>query len=171
MLIPTLHVKKYYLRNSKLPNEDYFPYFGVPIKSGGIVDKSALLQQNINKALGTMRQLIILGVNKNGLDYLLSTRFYTQIVRPQLEYGLAITTFNLRDIQSLENCQNQGNATLNKFTKHEGSYFHTSSTISFLSLLPTRRCSINKIAIIHTVTMYLEMASTIQITFMGINQQ
>ncbi|CEI88765.1 hypothetical protein RMCBS344292_03143 [Rhizopus microsporus] len=59
--------QKYHLYNSKLPNEDYFPYFGVPIKSGGIVDKSALLQQNINKALGTMRQLIILGVNKMGL--------------------------------------------------------------------------------------------------------
>ncbi|KAG1543416.1 hypothetical protein G6F49_011353 [Rhizopus delemar] len=99
--------QKYYLYNSELPNEDYFPYLGVPIKSGDIVDKSALLQQSINKALGMMRQLITLGVNKNGRDYLLSTRFYAQIVRPQLEYGLAITTFNLREIQSLENCQNQ----------------------------------------------------------------
>ncbi|KAG1169767.1 hypothetical protein G6F71_008147 [Rhizopus microsporus] len=99
--------QKYYLYNSELPNEDYFPYLGVPIKSGGIIDKSALLQQNINKALGTMRQLVTLGVNKNGLDYLLSTRFYAQIVRPQLEYGLAITTFNSREIQALENCQNQ----------------------------------------------------------------
>ncbi|KAG1210140.1 hypothetical protein G6F69_005755 [Rhizopus microsporus] len=92
---------------NELPNEDYFPYLGVPIKSGGIIDKSALLQQNINKALGTMRQLVTLGVNKNGLDYLLSTSFYAQIVRPQLEYGLAITTFNSREIQALENCQNQ----------------------------------------------------------------
>ncbi|CEG74667.1 hypothetical protein RMATCC62417_09838 [Rhizopus microsporus] len=99
--------QKYYLYNSELPNEDYFPYPGVPIKSGGIVDKSALLQQHINKPLGTIRQLITLGVNKNGLGYLLSTRFYAQIVRPQLEYGLAITTFNLREIQSLENYQNQ----------------------------------------------------------------
>ena len=54
-----------------------------------------------------MRQLVTLGVNKNGLDYLLSTSFYAQIVRPQLEYGLAITTFNSREIQALENCQNQ----------------------------------------------------------------
>ncbi|ORE17713.1 hypothetical protein BCV71DRAFT_249780 [Rhizopus microsporus] len=53
--------QKYYLYNSELPNEDYFPYLGVPIKSGGIIDKSALLQQNINKALGTMRQLVTLG--------------------------------------------------------------------------------------------------------------
>ncbi|CEG73599.1 hypothetical protein RMATCC62417_08949 [Rhizopus microsporus] len=92
---------------NELPNKDYFPYLSVPIKFGGIIDKSALLQQNINKALGTMRQLVTLGVNKNGLDYLLSTRFYAQIVRPQLEYGPAITTFNSREIQALENCQNQ----------------------------------------------------------------
>ncbi|CEP13597.1 hypothetical protein [Parasitella parasitica] len=99
--------RKYYLYNSELPNEDYFPYLGVPIKSGGIIDKPALLQQNINKALGTMKQLASLGVNKYGFDYLISTRFYAQIVRPQLEYGLAITSFNLREIRSIENCQNQ----------------------------------------------------------------
>ncbi|KAG1582842.1 hypothetical protein G6F48_008896 [Rhizopus delemar] len=98
--------QKYYLYNSELPNTDYFPYLGVPIKPGGIVDNSALLQQNINKALGTIRQLITLVVHKNGLNYLLSARFYAQIVRPKLEYGLAITTFNLREVQSLENRQN-----------------------------------------------------------------
>ncbi|ORE02278.1 hypothetical protein BCV72DRAFT_252559 [Rhizopus microsporus var. microsporus] len=40
-------------------------------------------------------------------DYLLSTRLHAQIVQPQLEYGLAITAFNLPEIQSLENCQSQ----------------------------------------------------------------
>ncbi|KAG2209371.1 hypothetical protein INT46_002614 [Mucor plumbeus] len=48
-----------------------------------------------------------IGVNKKGIDKLISTRFYNQIVRPQLEYGLAISTFNLRNIRELENCQNQ----------------------------------------------------------------
>ncbi|KAI9468072.1 MAG: hypothetical protein EXX96DRAFT_598119 [Benjaminiella poitrasii] len=54
-----------------------------------------------------LQQLLSLGVNKNSLDYLLLAYFYAQIVRPQLEYGLAITTFNLREIRSIKSCQNQ----------------------------------------------------------------
>ena len=42
-----------------------------------------------------MKQIASIGVNKKGFDKLISTQFYNQIVRPQLEYGLAISTFNL----------------------------------------------------------------------------
>ncbi|KAI7907683.1 uncharacterized protein BX663DRAFT_528432 [Cokeromyces recurvatus] len=41
-----------------------------------------------------------------GFDRLLATHFYTQIVRPQLEYGLAISLLSAKDIQQLESCQN-----------------------------------------------------------------
>ncbi|KAG2189520.1 hypothetical protein INT46_000903 [Mucor plumbeus] len=72
-----------------------------------LTNPSSLTWQNINKALGTMRQMASIGVNKKGFDKLTSTRSYNQIVRPQLEYGLAISTFNLQNIRGLENCQNQ----------------------------------------------------------------
>jgi hypothetical protein len=54
-----------------------------------------------------MKQIGNIGINKKGFDKLISTRFYNQITIPQLEYGLAISTFNLRNIRELENCQNQ----------------------------------------------------------------
>ncbi|KAG2192365.1 hypothetical protein INT46_011178 [Mucor plumbeus] len=99
--------KNYYLYSNELPHQSFFPYLGIPIKQTGIIDTKALIQQNINKALGTMRQMASIGVNKKGFDKLIFTRLYNQIVRPQLEYGLAINTFNLRNIRELENCQNQ----------------------------------------------------------------
>jgi hypothetical protein len=63
------------------------------------------MQQNINKALGTTKQIASTGVNKEGFDKLISSRFNNQIVRPQLEYELTISTFNLRNIREMENCQ------------------------------------------------------------------
>lgn len=98
---------KYYLHSRDLPSKDSFTYLGAPIKSASVEYKQALLQQNINKALKAMKQLITFGLNKKWLNYLFSTRFFAQIVRSQLEYGLAITFFNLREIRSIENCQNQ----------------------------------------------------------------
>ncbi|KAI7904529.1 uncharacterized protein BX663DRAFT_530093 [Cokeromyces recurvatus] len=41
-----------------------------------------------------------------GFDRLLATHFYTQIVRSQLEYGLAISLLSAKDMQQLESCQN-----------------------------------------------------------------
>ncbi|KAI7904435.1 uncharacterized protein BX663DRAFT_530474 [Cokeromyces recurvatus] len=41
-----------------------------------------------------------------GFDRLFATRFYTQIVRPQLKYSLAISLLSAKDMQQLEPCQN-----------------------------------------------------------------
>ncbi|KAI7902550.1 uncharacterized protein BX663DRAFT_435651, partial [Cokeromyces recurvatus] len=41
-----------------------------------------------------------------GFDRLLATHFCTEIVRPQLEYGLAISLPSAKNIQQLESCQN-----------------------------------------------------------------
>ncbi|KAG1058640.1 hypothetical protein G6F41_013850 [Rhizopus arrhizus] len=54
-----------------------------------------------------MNQMTAIGVNSTGFDRLLSARFYCQIVRPQLEYGLAISAVKYREFQQLESCQNQ----------------------------------------------------------------
>ncbi|KAG1147073.1 hypothetical protein G6F37_011848 [Rhizopus arrhizus] len=48
-----------------------------------------------------------IGVNSTGFDKLTSTRFYSQIVRPQLEYGLAISAVKCRELQKIESCQSQ----------------------------------------------------------------
>ncbi|KAG0954269.1 hypothetical protein G6F31_013195 [Rhizopus arrhizus] len=58
-------------------------------------------------SLKTMNQMTAIGVNSTGFDKLTSTRFYSQIVRPQLEYGLAISAVKFRELQKIESCQNQ----------------------------------------------------------------
>ncbi|KAG1207887.1 hypothetical protein G6F35_010928 [Rhizopus arrhizus] len=54
-----------------------------------------------------MNQMTAIGVNSTGFEKLTSTRFYSQIVRPQLEYGLAISAVKFRELQKIESCQNQ----------------------------------------------------------------
>ncbi|KAG0830584.1 hypothetical protein G6F17_014077 [Rhizopus arrhizus] len=54
-----------------------------------------------------MNQMSALGVNPKGFDHLLSVRFYTQIVRSQLEYGLAISPISTTQLKKLEACQTQ----------------------------------------------------------------
>ncbi|KAI7902941.1 uncharacterized protein BX663DRAFT_434554, partial [Cokeromyces recurvatus] len=60
-------------------------YLGIPIKTGGFLDATQLIQNNTNKVLQTMNQMAFIGVNPKGFNRLFATRFYTQIVRPQLE--------------------------------------------------------------------------------------
>ncbi|KAG1503089.1 hypothetical protein G6F46_000715 [Rhizopus delemar] len=74
---------------------------------GGYLHTQELIQGNVNKALKTMNAMAMIGVNPAGFDRLLSVRFYTQIVRPQLEYGLAISMVKYREFQTIESCQNQ----------------------------------------------------------------
>lgn len=63
------------------------------------------LSNSINKALVTMNQLSSIGLNPKGFNTLLATRFYTQIVRAQLEYGLAINKITSFLAKKLENAQ------------------------------------------------------------------
>jgi hypothetical protein len=52
-----------------------------------------------NKALKTINQMTAIGVKSTGFDKLTSTRIYSQIVRPQLEYGLAISAVKSRELR------------------------------------------------------------------------
>lgn len=54
-----------------------------------------------------MNVLTSIGVNSTGFSKLLSSRFYAQIVRPQMEYGLAINLFSNSQLQQLEYTQNR----------------------------------------------------------------
>jgi hypothetical protein len=52
-----------------------------------------------------MNQISSIGVNPKDFINLLAARFYSQIVRPQFEYGLVINTFTSAQIIQLENTQ------------------------------------------------------------------
>lgn len=76
------------------------------IRPGGYLHTFELLTNSINKLLATMNQLAILGINPNGFNQLLAARFYKQIVRVQLEYGLAISKVTSFLLNKLKNVQN-----------------------------------------------------------------
>ncbi|KAI8646105.1 hypothetical protein BD408DRAFT_474100 [Parasitella parasitica] len=54
-----------------------------------------------------MNQIAAIGVNSKGFNRLLSVRFYVQMIRSQMEYGLAISARNLGHFKKLEACQNE----------------------------------------------------------------
>lgn len=96
----------YKLYGTDIPKEHVFPYLGIPIKAGGYIDYPSLVQNNINKASLTMNQLASIGVNAKGFSPLLSSRFYCQMVRSQLDYGLAVSPLSAALIKQLDTFQN-----------------------------------------------------------------
>ncbi|KAG0776452.1 hypothetical protein G6F16_012820 [Rhizopus arrhizus] len=107
ILAPGSDTRSYSLYGTVLPRQTSFSYLGIPISPGGYLNTNELVQNNINKALQTMNQMSAIGVNHKGFNQLLSVRFYTQIVRSQLEYGLAISAVSSSNITKLETCQTQ----------------------------------------------------------------
>ncbi|ORE02515.1 hypothetical protein BCV72DRAFT_215119, partial [Rhizopus microsporus var. microsporus] len=75
-------------------------------KPGGHLDPEELIQCNTRKALATMNMLSSVDVNPSGFSKVLCTKFYAHIVRPQLEYGLAINRFTVSQLHALEEAQN-----------------------------------------------------------------
>ncbi|KAG1278799.1 hypothetical protein G6F57_007763 [Rhizopus arrhizus] len=57
--------------------------------------------------MSTMDVLSSIGVNPSGFSKLLCSRFYAQIARPQMEYGIAITYLNHTQLKTLEEAQNK----------------------------------------------------------------
>ncbi|KAG1548195.1 hypothetical protein G6F49_009974 [Rhizopus delemar] len=96
----------YELYGQTLLKQHSFSYLGVPFKPGGYLNPQELIEHNVCKAFAMMNVLTSVGVNPNGFDRLLSTRFYAQIVRARLEYGLAINRLTASQIKVLEDAQN-----------------------------------------------------------------
>ena len=107
ILAPSSDTQSYSLYGTTIPRQGIFSYLGIPINPGGYLNTTQLIQDNVNKALQTMNQMTTIGVNNKGFDRLLSVRFYTQIVRSQLEYGLAISSAPAHQLQKLDACQTQ----------------------------------------------------------------
>ncbi|KAG0926567.1 hypothetical protein G6F28_012981 [Rhizopus arrhizus] len=107
IVAPTSDITTYQLYGTTIPKESSFSYLGIPIKPGGLIDYPAMIQHNINKASLTMNQLAAIGLNSKGFPPLLACRFYSQMVRAQLDYGLAISPLTTKLIHQLDTFQNQ----------------------------------------------------------------
>jgi hypothetical protein len=81
----------YTLYGDALPTYPSFSYLGIPFRPGGYLDTFKLLNINTNKVFVTMNQLLAIGLHPKSFSPLLAVRFYTQIIRAQLEYGHKIT--------------------------------------------------------------------------------
>ncbi|PHZ10502.1 uncharacterized protein RHIMIDRAFT_239326 [Rhizopus microsporus ATCC 52813] len=75
-----------------------------------------------------MNQLAMIGLNPNGLSRLLATRFYKQIVRSQLEYGLAISKNIWWFLQILY----KSNATADEIADYGRAYPYSTSAIPLM---------------------------------------
>ncbi len=106
IVAPTNDPQPYQLYGTAIPKESSFSYLGVPIKPGGLIDYAALIQHNINKASLTMNQLAAIGLNSKGFPPLLACRFYSQMVRSQLDYGLTISPLSAKLTKALDTFQN-----------------------------------------------------------------
>ena len=85
-----------------------------------------------------MYVLISVGVNSNGFDRLLSTRFYAQIVCTLLEYGLAINRLTASQIKAPQDAQNECLCRTYSVSKRA-----STKVIRRLSRLPTMKEQIN----------------------------
>ncbi|KAG1465848.1 hypothetical protein G6F46_001645 [Rhizopus delemar] len=85
---------EYAIYDQVLSQATTFTYLGTSFKLGGYLDLENLVQSNIFKAMSTMNVLSSIGVNPYGFSKLLCSRFYAQIVRPQMEYDIAINCLN-----------------------------------------------------------------------------
>ncbi|CAO3637453.1 unnamed protein product [Mucor fragilis] len=104
---PSSDTQFYQLHGTTIHQEHSFLYLDIPIKAGGLLNYSALVQHNINKASHTLNQLTAIGLNSKGFPPLLASRFYSQMVQSQLDYGLAISPLSNNLIHQLDAFQNQ----------------------------------------------------------------
>jgi hypothetical protein len=96
------------LYGSNLPTADSFIYLGLPFNTKGQLDTSLLVQRNARSTLVAMRSGIQpFGFHSPSFSRLTSARIYTTFIRPKLEYGLAISTFLVKDHKVIEKAQDQ----------------------------------------------------------------
>ncbi|CEG74066.1 hypothetical protein RMATCC62417_09335 [Rhizopus microsporus] len=132
ILDPTQPSPSYALYGEPIPKQPSFLYLGIPFRPGGYLDAVALVNQNKTKALATMNQLSAIGAHPKGFSPLLGTRFYSHIVRAQLEYSLAITKITAFLSKQLEDAQN---VCLRRI--FSGSHTSSTTVMLHMSKLPT----------------------------------
>jgi hypothetical protein len=79
----------------------------MPFNPGGSLNAQKLLHNNVTKILNTLHSMSSIGVNASGFNRLLFTRFYANLICPQLEYGLSINSLSATQLKIFEDAQNQ----------------------------------------------------------------
>ncbi|KAG1142855.1 hypothetical protein G6F37_001277 [Rhizopus arrhizus] len=102
ILDPTLQPIPYTLYDETIPSQSFSSYLGTHFCLSEHINLE-LLNANIRTVLFTLNRLSSIGLHSEGFASLPSAHFYSQIVRAQLEYGLAITkiTSFLKDAQNM----------------------------------------------------------------------
>ncbi|KAG1050440.1 hypothetical protein G6F43_007290 [Rhizopus delemar] len=102
-----LQTIEYAIYGQVLPQATTFTYLGISFKPDDHLDLVKLVQSNTFKAMSTMNVLSSIGVSSSRFSKLLCSRFYAQIVRPQMEYDMTINCFNHTLLKSLEETQDK----------------------------------------------------------------
>jgi hypothetical protein len=97
----------YTLYDQSIDKQDTFFYLGIPFKPNGVLAPLELVRHNTTKAEKTLQLLSSIGLNSSGFSKLLASRLYQQIIRPQMEYGLAILKLTNSHYGILESIQNK----------------------------------------------------------------
>ncbi|KAG1466916.1 hypothetical protein G6F46_000474 [Rhizopus delemar] len=97
----------YELYEQTLCKQHPFSYLGVPFKPGGYLNSQELIEHNACEVFALTNVLTSVGANHYGFDRFLSTRFYAQIVRARLEYGLEVNRLTASQIKAPEDAQNE----------------------------------------------------------------
>lgn len=79
---------------------------GSPFKPGGFLDPEPLVNRDCTISFETMSIIMSIGPIPTGFSKLLSSRFYTQVVCPQVEYRLAKSLLSYSQLKRLQNTQN-----------------------------------------------------------------
>lgn len=127
----------YKLCSQILPHQSSFTYLGVSFKPSGFLDPESLVSRSCTRVLATMNILKSIGLNPSGFSRLLSSRSYAQIVRSQMEYGLAINLLFHSQLKRLEDTLYQGNVTFGKSPHYDRKIKYPTSSIPLsLSIRP-----------------------------------
>ncbi|KAI9307725.1 hypothetical protein BJ944DRAFT_157491 [Cunninghamella echinulata] len=69
-------LQQYYLYGILVATQQSFPYLGIPITYGGIINKNKLIKINTTKAINTLKILISIGFNRGGFSKLTCSKIY-----------------------------------------------------------------------------------------------
>ncbi|KAG2217350.1 hypothetical protein INT45_010282 [Circinella minor] len=83
-----------------------FTYLGIRVNYEGQLYGKQLIARNAPSAEKAMHIVSSIGISPTGVSKLLLVCLYTQLIGPNLKYGLAITTPNKQQQQTLEIAQN-----------------------------------------------------------------
>jgi exonuclease III len=96
------------LYGTSLPSATSFDYLGLPFNTSAKLDPGLLIARNARSALYSMRTgLQALGIHTPSFSRFVSAQLYSIFIRPKLEYGLAISHINAKNLALLEKAQNQ----------------------------------------------------------------